>query len=137
MTNYKGYFAHIESDTVKNTSFRNVQYTGAYSQLVYMSLKPGEEIGKEKHGADQFFRVEAGNGKSYVDNQEYNIAGGDCVIVPAGAMHNIVNVGSDDLKLYTIYSIPNHIDGENFATKAEAEANDKPFDGRTTEGQEK
>lgn len=135
MTNYKGYFANIEAMTVANTSFRNVVYTGAYSQLVLMSLKPGEEIGKEKHGADQFFRIEAGTGKSYVDNQEYDIAGGNCVIVPAGAMHNIVNTGSEDLKLYTIYSIPNHIDGENFVTKAEAEANDKPFDGRTTESQ--
>ena len=135
MTNYKGYFAHIESDTVDNTSFRNVLYTGAYSQLVLMSLKPGEEIGMEKHGADQFFRIEAGTGKSYVDNQVYDIADGDCVIVPAGAMHNIVNTGDDELKLYTIYSIPNHIDGEKFETKAEAEANDEPFDGRTTESQ--
>lgn len=135
MTNYKGYSANIENETVKNTSFRHVLYTGAYSQLVLMDLKPGEEIGKEKHGADQFFRVEAGKGKSYVDDQVYDIADGDCVIVPAGAMHNIVNVGSDSLKLYTIYSIPNHIDGENFATKAEAESNDKPFDGRTTEAQ--
>ena len=101
-----------------------------------MSLMPGEEIGSEKHGADQFFRVEAGNGKSYVDNQVYDISDGDCVIVPAGATHNIVNVGSSDLKLYTIYSIPNHVDGENFATKSEAEANDKPFDGLTTEAGE-
>lgn len=135
MTNYKGYFAHIETDTVANTSFRRVLYTGAYSQLVLMSLKPGEEIGKEVHGADQFFRVEAGTGKSYVDDQEYDITDGDCVIVPAGALHNIVNLGATDLKLYTLYSIPNHIDGENYATKAEAEANDKPFDGRTTEAQ--
>lgn len=137
MTNYKGYWDHIEQATVANTAFRHVLYTAAYSQLVLMCLKPGEDIGKEKHGADQFFRVEAGNGKSYVDNQEYDITAGDCVIVPAGAMHNIVNTGTEDLKLYTIYSIPNHVDGERFATKAEADANDKPFDGRTTEGQEK
>lgn len=135
MTNYKGYFTHIEDETVANDSFRHVLYTGAYSQLVLMSLQPGEDIGAEKHGADQFFRVEAGQGKSYIDNQEYDITDGDCVIVPAGAMHNIKNTGSDKLKLYTIYSIPNHVDGENFATKAEAEANDKPFDGRTTENQ--
>lgn len=135
MSNYKGYFTHIETDTLENTYFRNVLYTGAYSQLVLMSLRPGEEIGKEKHGADQFFRVESGVGKSYVDEQQYDISDGDCVIVPAGAEHNIVNVGNGDLKLYTIYSIPNHVDGEQFATKAEAEANDKPFDGRTTESQ--
>lgn len=135
MTNYKGYFAHIESDTVENTNFRNVLYTGAYSQLVLMSLKPGEEIGMEKHGVDQFFRIEAGNGKSYVDNQEYDLTDGDCVVVPAGAMHNVVNTGNTDLKLYTIYSIPNHADGQKFETKEEAEANDLPFDGITTEAQ--
>ena len=133
MTNYKGYYAHIEDETIKNDMFRNVAYTGAYSQLVYMNLKPGADIGKEKHGADQFFRIEAGTGKSYVDEQEYDIQDGDCVIVPAGAMHNIVNTGTEDLKLYTIYSIPNHVDGEKFKTKQEAEANDNPFDGITTE----
>lgn len=135
MTNYKGFYAHIEDETVKNDMFRNVQYTAAYSQLVYMSLKPGEDIGKEKHGADQFFRIEAGQGKSFVDNQEYDIKDGDCVIVPAGAMHNIKNTGKEDLKLYTIYSIPNHVDGEKFKTKAEADKSDVPFDGRTTESQ--
>ncbi len=135
MTNYKGYWAHIEQATVQNTAFRHVLYTGAYSQLVLMSLKPGEEIGAEKHGADQFFRVEAGTGMSYVDGHEYSIADGDCVIVPAGAMHNIVNTGAQELKLYTIYSIPNHIDAEYFETKAEAQVHDVPFDRRTTEGQ--
>lgn len=133
MTNYKGYNANIEHETVNNKLFRNVVYTGRYSQLVYMSLKPGEEIGKEKHGVDQFFRIEQGTGKSYVDKQVYDVTDGSCVIVPAGAMHNVVNTGKEDLKIYTIYSIPNHIDGEQFKTKAEADKSDKPFDGLTTE----
>ena len=133
MTNYKGYTINVEDETVKNDMFRNVAYTGRYSQLVYMSLKPGEDIGKEKHGVDQFFRIEQGEGKSYVDDQEYDVRDGSCVIVPAGAMHNVVNTGNTDLKLYTIYSIPNHVDGEKFQTKEEAEKEDKPFDGITTE----
>lgn len=133
MTNYKGYNVNIEDETVNNNSFRHVVYTGRYSQLVLMSLKPGEDIGAERHGVDQFFRFEAGEGEVQVDNQTYSVKDGDCVIAPAGALHNVTNTGSEDLKLYTIYSIANHLDGENFATKSEAEANDNPFDGITTE----
>lgn len=133
MTDFKGYNAAIEDETINNTSFRNVVYTGRYAQLVLMSLKPGEEIGAERHGVDQFFRFEAGQGEVQVDNQTYVVKDGDCVIAPAGALHNVTNTGAEDLKLYTIYSIPNHIDGENFATKAQAEQADEPFDGLTTE----
>jgi mannose-6-phosphate isomerase-like protein (cupin superfamily) len=130
----KGYHANVEHETLNNTSFRKVAYTGVYSQLVYMRLKPGESIGLEKHGADQFFRIEKGNGISKIDDNEYTVSDGSGIIVPAGAMHNITNTSTvDDLQLYTIYAIPNHIDGEDFATKAQAEANDKPYDGRTTE----
>ena len=133
MTSYKGYNANIEAATVNNNSFRNVVYTGRYSQLVLMSLKPGEDIGAERHGVDQFFRIEKGEGEVQVDDQKYGVIDGDCVIAPAGALHNVTNTGAEDLKLYTIYSIPNHVAGEDFATKEEAEASDKPFDGLTTE----
>lgn len=133
----KGFHTNVEEATVKNSSFRKIAYTGAYSQLVYMRLKPGEDIGLEKHGADQFFRIEKGTGVSKIDDQTYNVKDGSVIIVPAGAMHNLTNTSkTDDLHLYTIYSIPNHVDGEDFPTKKEAEANDKPFDGRTTEHQD-
>ena len=133
MTSYKGYNANIEAATINNNSFRNVVYTGRYAQLVLMSLKPGEDIGAERHGVDQFFRIEKGEGEVQVDDQKYSVIDGDCVIAPAGALHNVANTGAEDLKLYTIYSIPNHVAGEDFATKEEAESSDKPFDSLTTE----
>lgn len=133
MTSYQGYNANIEAATINNSSFRNVVYTGRYAQLVLMSLKPGEDIGAERHGVDQFFRIEKGEGEVQVDDQKYGVKDGDCVIAPAGALHNVTNTGGEDLKLYTIYALPNHVAAENFATKEEAESSDKPFDGLTTE----
>lgn len=101
----KGYFADIERKTLANSDFRHVLYTGKYSQLVLMSIMPGEEIGLETHKThDQFFRFEEGKGMVRIDKSEYNVGGGDCIIVPAGAMHNIINTGKAKLKLYTIYS---------------------------------
>jgi len=104
-------------------------------QLVLMSLKPGEEIGTEVHkDSDQFFRFESGNGKCIVDDTEYLIKGGDVVIVPLGANHNVINTGSsEDLKMYTIYAKPNHQDGIIRKTKKEADNNEEEFDGKTTE----
>jgi len=133
----KGYNANIEKDTIANTNFRKVLYTGKHSQLVLMSLKPGEEIGMEVHqDNDQFFRFEKGEGKCIIDGNEYALADGSVIIVPAGAEHNVINTGAtEDLKLYTIYSPAHHKDGIVRATKAEAEAEaDGPeFDGVTTE----
>jgi mannose-6-phosphate isomerase-like protein (cupin superfamily) len=130
----KGFFADIEQLTRDNTSFRHVIYTGAYSQLVLMSLEPGEDIGMEVHGNDQFFRIENGTGKAIIDGHEYNIQDGSGVIVPAGAKHNIINTSAKDrMKLYTIYAIPHHKDGVMFATKPSAEASKEVFDGLTTE----
>ncbi|MFZ1249264.1 MAG: cupin domain-containing protein [Candidatus Saccharimonadales bacterium] len=132
----KGYYANIEDETIKNQSFRKVAYTGAYSQLVYMKLKPGESIGQERHGNDQFFRFEHGTGLVTIDDNEYKVKDGSGVIVPAGATHNVTNTSAvDDLHLYTIYSVPHHLDGAESKTKAHAEAKDLPFDGRTTEHQ--
>jgi mannose-6-phosphate isomerase-like protein (cupin superfamily) len=130
----KGYFAAIEKKTLKNSDFRRVLYTGKYSQLVLMSLLPGEEIGAEVHKThDQFFRVEAGNGIVAINNAKYKIGNGDCVIVPSGAMHNVTNTGKAALKIYTLYSPPAHKDGVARKTKKLAEASEEHFDGRTTE----
>jgi mannose-6-phosphate isomerase-like protein (cupin superfamily) len=130
----KGFVSNIEKDTLENNNFRKVLYTGKHSQLVLMCLQPNEEIGMEVHpDNDQFFRFEKGEGKYFIDGNEYDIVGGVAVIVPAGAKHNIVNTsGSDELKLYTIYSPAHHKDGIVRSTKAEATANEA-FDGKTTE----
>lgn len=131
----KGFNANIEKETLENSNFRKVLYTGKHSQLVLMSLKPLEEIGLEVHtDNDQFFRFEKGTGKCIIDGNEYDIADGSAIVVPAGAQHNIINVSeTDDLKLYTIYSPAHHKDGVVRATKAEAEADGPEFDGVTTE----
>jgi len=131
----KGYVVNIEKETTKNTDFRRVLYTGRHSQLVLMSLKPGEEIGEETHDhVDQFFRFEAGEGKVIIDGKEHHVKDGNAVIVPAGARHNVVNTSKRmNLRLYTIYSPPEHQDGVVRHTKKEAMASEEHFDGRTTE----
>ena len=130
-----GFNSNIEQDTLNNTNFRKVLYTGKHSQLVLMSLNPNEEIGLETHGEnDQFLRFEGGEGKCFIDGNEYAVSDGFSVIVPAGAEHNVVNTSdSDELKIYTIYSPPHHMDGIVHATKQQAEADDEAFDGKTTE----
>jgi len=131
----KGFFGHIEKDTLENENFRKVLYTGKHCQLVLMSLKPNEDIGMEVHpDNDQFFRFETGTGKVLIDDNEYNVTDGDAIIVPAGAEHNVINTSdSEPLKLYTIYAPPHHQDGVVRATKEEAELDSPEFDGKTTE----
>lgn len=104
------FHTNIEDDTLNNSFFRKVLFTGKYCQLVVMSLKPGEEIGMEVHdNVDQFFRFEKGLGKVIADGVETMVKEDDVVIIEAGTQHNIVNVSEeDDLKIYTIYSPPNH-----------------------------
>ena len=135
MMNMKGYIITLEKETEKNTDFRRVLYTGKHSQLVLMSIKPGEEIGEETHkNVDQFLRFERGEGKVIIDGVEHRIKDGDGVIVPAGAKHNVVNISKRmNLRLYTIYSPPEHQDGVLRHTKKEAMASEEHFDGRTTE----
>ncbi|OGD52714.1 cupin [Candidatus Beckwithbacteria bacterium RBG_13_35_6] len=117
----KAYYGKIEKLTKDNNFFRQVLWTGKYCQLVVMSLKPGEEIGLEVHDkVDQFFRVEEGEAKFIINGEEYAAKDGDAVIVPAGAQHNVVSTGSEDLKLYTIYSPANHPDGTVHKTKQQA-----------------
>ena len=116
------FYANIEQETLNNTNFRKVLYTGAHTQLVVMSLSVGEEIGMEVHPAvDQFFRIEQGTARFTVDGQATELAPDHAFIVPAGAQHNVENVGSDTLKLYTLYSPPNHPAGTVHVTKAAAD----------------
>ena len=131
----KGYSTAIETETKKNTDFRRVLYTGKYSQLVLMNLKPMEEIGMETHhDRDQFFRFEEGEGKVIIDGVEYKVKDGDAVIVPAGAKHNVLNTSKKlELKLYTIYSPPEHQDKVVRHTKADAEASPEEYDRKPTE----
>jgi len=131
----KGFVTHLERETIKNTDFRHVLYTGKKSQLVLMSLKPEEEIGEEVHeDHDQFFRFESGEGKVIIDGIEHRVKDGNAVIVPAGARHNVINTSKRaNLRLYTIYSPPEHQDGVVRHTKKEALASEEHFDGRTTE----
>ena len=129
----KGFVQDIEALAIKNEYFRQVLYTAKYCQLVVMALKPAEEIGAEVHKLDQFFRVEEGSGEAVLDGVRSPIKSGFAVIVPAGTNHNIINTGSVPLKLYTLYSPPNHRDGVIHRTRADAEADNEHFNGKTTE----
>ena len=131
----KGYIVALESETLKNTDFRRVLYTGRHSQLVLMSLAPGEEIGMEVHShLDQFFRFEKGEGKVVIDGKEHSVKDGSGVIVPAGAAHNVVNTSKNaPLKLYTVYSPPEHMDKTVRRTKKDAKAMPEEYDGKPTE----
>lgn len=130
----KGYKANIENLTEENNNFRKVLYTGEESQLVLMSLLPGEDIGSEVHSEnDQFFRFEEGDGNVIINETEYSVSDGDAVVVPKGATHNVINVGDKPLRFYTIYSPAHHKDGIVRETKEEAMAKEEEFDGVTTE----
>jgi len=128
----KGFVDDIEKLTVENDLFRKVLYTGNHLQLVLMTLQPGEEIGSEVHeGHDQFFRIEEGKGEVVIDGKTTPIEDDDAIIVPAGAEHNVINTGSEPLRLYTLYGPPEHRDGVVHATKADEQ--EEHFDGKTTE----
>lgn len=129
----KGFVANIEKEALDNENFRKVLYTAKNSQLVLMSIRPGEEIGQEVHELDQFLRVEVGEGKAVLDGVEHAIQDGSAILVPAGASHNVVNTGTAPMKMYTIYSPPEHRDGVVHVTKADAEKDEEHFDGKTTE----
>lgn len=130
----KGYVANIEKLSLGNDNFRKVLYTDFKSQLVIMSLLPGEEIGEEIHDVDQFLRVEKGSGKAILAGTSHDISDGSVIVVPVGTKHNIVNTGSDEMKLYTLYMPPHHRDGVVHKTKADAKVDTTDeFDGTTTE----
>jgi len=129
------YVVDIERVALENNNFRKVLYTSPNSQLVLMSLKPGEEIGEETHRLDQFLRIEAGEGKTVLNGKETMIKEGSVILVPAGTKHNIINTSPDvAMKLYTVYAPPNHLDGTIHVTKSDAEADENEhFNGKTTE----
>jgi len=129
----KGFVQNIETLATQNDKFRQVLYTAKHCQLVLMALSPKEDIGIEVHQLDQFFRVEEGSGEVVLNNVRTPIGAGFVVVVPAGARHNIINTGTVPMKLYTLYSPPNHRDGVVHATRAEAMADNEHFDGKTTE----
>lgn len=119
----RGYSTDIEKATRDNNDFRRVLFTGPKSQLVLMALQPSEDIGKETHpDTDQFIRVEAGEGRALIGGQEYSLKDGSAIVIPAGAEHNVINTSKTEiLRLYTIYTPPEHPDGTVQHTKAEAE----------------
>lgn len=129
----EGFVQNIEDMTTKNEEFRRVLYTAKNCQIVLMALKPNEDIGAEVHKLDQFFRVEEGIGEAVLDGVRTKISAGFAVLVPAGANHNIINTGSSPMKLYTLYSPPNHRDGVVHHTRADAEKDNEHFEGKTTE----
>ncbi len=117
-----GYVINIEEKTQANQYFREVLFTTGRSQLVVMTLSPGEDIGKEVHADhDQFIRIEAGTGKVILDGIESAVGDGSAVVIPAGVEHNLINTGETIMKLYTLYTPPEHVDGTVHKTKAEAE----------------
>jgi len=131
-----GYVADIETLTEENTDFRRVLYSGPNLQLVLMSLLPGEEIGAETHSdTDQFFRIETGVGRIEIDGVAHTVESGSCIIVPAGARHNLICTGNQRMRIYTIYSPPHHQDLLIQTTKAEADASRESFGGIPTERQ--
>ncbi|MFA6050835.1 MAG: cupin domain-containing protein [Candidatus Paceibacterota bacterium] len=129
----KGYVTNIEKLSFENENFRKVLYTDNYCQLVLMSLLPGEEIGEEVHDVDQFLRVEKGDGKAILGEIAHDLHDGSIILVPAGVRHNVINSGSDSMKLYTLYMPPHHRDGVVHKTKSDAESDTEHFDGKTTE----
>jgi mannose-6-phosphate isomerase-like protein (cupin superfamily) len=119
-----GFSINIETKTLANSYFRQVLYTTKRSQLVIMTLQPGEEIGMEHHeGHDQFIRVEAGEGVAILDGEEHRLEDGTAVVIPAGTEHNVINrSATEPMRLYTLYTPPEHADGLIHETKAEADA---------------
>jgi len=119
-----GYVTNIEDRTLENDNFREVLFTAPGIQLVLMTIGVGDEIGLETHDdVDQFIRVESGEGKAILGGREHALEDGSVVVIPRGTEHNVVNVSkSEPLKLYSIYTPPEHPDGTVHKTKAEADA---------------
>ncbi len=131
MKSMKGYVANIEKETLENTDYRRVLYTAKDMQLVLMCLQPGEEIGMEVHHLAQFIRLEQGSGVAILDGVEHQISDDYAVVIPAGTQHNIINTGTEEMKLYSIYAPPEHKDGTVHPTKADER--EEHFDGVTSE----
>ena len=120
-----GIVVDIETDTINNNFFRKVLFTGKNSQLVLMSIKPKEDIGEEVHNVDQFFRIDQGTGQVIINGIKHSIKDGSAFVVPSGSKHNVINTGNKDLKLYSVYSPPQHKAGTIHKTKKEAMAEEE------------
>lgn len=124
-----GWVGNIEQATLENETFRTVVFTGKHTQLTLMRLGPGEDIGREAHPhLDQFLRIEQGRARVELGHSEvtidetHDVEDDWAIIVPAGVWHNVVNTGTGEVKLYSLYSPPEHPDGTVQRTKADAEA---------------
>jgi mannose-6-phosphate isomerase-like protein (cupin superfamily) len=116
------YHTNIIKDTKENEYFRRVLFTGQNSQLVIMSIPPGGEVGKETHKyTEQTLFFLSGKGEGEFNGKKFPIIAGDVVVVVPGTEHNFRNTGTEDLKIYTTYAPPNHIDGRVHKTKADAD----------------
>lgn len=131
-----GWVGDVERATLDNETFRTVLFTGAHTQLTVMSLAPGEDIGREAHEhGDQFLRIELGSGRIELGATEdrvdetYEVGDAWAAVIPAGIWHNVVNTGDGELKLYSLYSPPEHPDGTVHRTKAEAEEAERAHHG--------
>ena len=127
----QGYITNIEKATLENIDYRRVLYTAKNSQLVLMNIQPGEEIGAEVHTLDQFIRIEQGSARVILDGAEHEAGADFAIVIPAGTNHNVINVGDAELKLYSVYSPPEHKDGAIHKTKADEV--EEHFDGKTSE----
>lgn len=126
-----GYIANIEKATLENTDYRRVLYTAKNSQLVLMNIQAGDEIGEETHHLDQFIRIEQGQARVTLDGVDHDVQDEFAIVIPAGTKHNVVNTGTEELKLYTVYSPPEHKDG--IVEKTKADEIEEHFDGKTSE----
>jgi mannose-6-phosphate isomerase-like protein (cupin superfamily) len=136
-----GWVGDIEAATLANGDFRRVLFTGHHVQLTVMRLGPGEDVGREVHPhLDQFIRVEEGRamvelgGSESAVDESHDVAADWAVIVPAGTWHNVVNVGDGDLRLYSLYTPPEHPDGTVHRTRADADAAEEAEAGRSSGG---
>ena len=132
MASKTGYVTNLERDSLSNEDFRRVLFTGRNTQLVLMTLRPGEDIGQETHDEhDQFIRVEAGRGVALLAGKAHALSDGVAVVIPAGVEHNVINTSADALlRLYTLYSPPEHPDGTIHRTKRDASSEHHPAPGR-------
>ena len=124
-----GYVGPIDTLTLQNAYFRQIVFTATHAQLVVMCLQPREAIGEEMHAnVDKFFRIEQGEATVVFNGQEeHQVHEGDGALVPAGTHHNVINSSAVKLlKLYTIYSPPNHLEGTVHRTKADVDAAEVP-----------
>jgi mannose-6-phosphate isomerase-like protein (cupin superfamily) len=123
-----GWVGDIEEITLDNDNFRTVVFTGGHTQLTLMRLAPGEDIGLEAHPhLDQFLRIERGRARVELGStpgkieETHDVREDWAFIVPAGVWHNVVNTGDQELKLYSLYSPPEHPDGTVHRTKEDAQ----------------